>query len=436
MPTLVSPPAGSTLSGFTTTFVFSAPGALNCTAEVGSTQGGFDYDYFDSVPCGQVVGANIPTNSSTVWVAVWAHYSGGVTMGRVDFKFTAGAPIPLPSPSTTGACNTIGAVTGLPYCAYAPSSPWNQPLPANPAIDPNSLAKITGVMQNYPQNGAFQINDSTWSAFPVYTTKAGDPTVTVTNSLGYGNLAGQVVPIPGSTTLVTGPQGDAHLTVLNPANGLEYDYYEFPQGYTPTAGGKLTVGASGVTNYQTGTGWGEVTTAAGAALLGGLVTVDEFMSGTIHHALAIAPACNNGFDVTPQMPAVYPATSNASFNCPVSKGNGIPHGSRIWSDLTDAQVDALNLDKISSILLKALYHYGGFVTDTNGMVGLDVRNIMESPITATGMTWWNQNGGLAPGVPAINKQPVSFFTAHFHVLQPCVTQGNCPVPSPSPSASQ
>jgi hypothetical protein len=290
---------------------------------------------------------------------------------------------------------------------------------------------ISGVMQNYPFNGSFSVDPpGPGNGFPTYFVQPGSPTVTISPSASYGNVSG-AVPMPTGVSPAIPP--DAHLTVLNSTNGNEWDYYQFNcnsagtscPAPTITAGATIPVTVGGLTNYQTGSGWGEVTTASGASLLGGLVTVDEFLSGTIHHALAMAPACNNGWEVTPQLPAVYPATSNAAFNCPISVGNGIPHGSRIWSDLTDAQVDALGFDTISTMILKALYHYGGFVTDTNGWVGLDVRNIMEAPITSQGQTWWNQNGGLAPSVPALNKQPASFFTTHFHVLQVCVTQGNC-----------
>jgi hypothetical protein len=204
---------------------------------------------------------------------------------------------------------------------------------------------------------------------------------------------------------------------LSASSGNEYDYYQFPTLASVVSEQSIAAGFGNITNYLTGTGWGGGTTASGAALLGGLVTVDEFLSGTIHHALAMAPGCNN--DVSPQ---VYPATSNAGYSCPISVGNGIPHGSRIWSDLTDAQVNALGFDTISTMLLKALYHYGGFVTDTNGWQSFDIRNVMETPETPTGVLYWAQNGG--PSL-SLNSQPASFWTAHLHVLQVCVTQGGC-----------
>lgn len=423
-PTLVSPKQGSILAAYNTTFVFKASGATSCTVSIGSTPGGYNFaPFFNNVPCNQVVVTTIPSSNETVWVRVWANYPDGSSIGGGDFQFVGSAPVPLPSPSTAGTCSTIGAITGLPYCTYAATSTWNQPIPLpSPSIDPNSSAMISGVMQNYPQNGAFQINDSTWNAFPTYFTKSGDPVVTIAPSASYGNVSGSV-PMPVNVS--SGPAPDSHMVVLNSSSGSEWDYYGISLPSPITSGTTIPVVVAGLTNYQSGSGWGEVTTAAGAGLMAGLVTVDEMMSGTIHHALAMAPACNNGYEVSPQLPAVYPATANAAFNCPVSKGNGIPHGSRIWSDLTDAQVNALGLDNISSMILKALYHYGGFVTDTNGMVGLDVRNIMEQPLTPTGQIWLNQNGWLGTNVPAINKQPVSFFTSHFHVLAVCVTKGGC-----------
>ncbi len=151
--------------------------------------------------------------------------------------------------------------------------------------------------------------------------------------------------------------------------------------------------------------------------MAGLATTDEFMSGKIHHALSMAPGCNNF-----AKPNVYPSTRQAGYGCPAFSGAGIPHGSRIWSDLKPAQVDALGLDTVSTIVLKALNEYGGFVTDTNGWLAFDVRNIGEGNMSAQSAAWWKANSGESP---ALNMLPASFFTSHFHVLQTCVTQGNC-----------
>ncbi len=324
-------------------------------------------------------------------------------------------PSPTPTPVASSGCSTVGSITGLPYCAYAANSTWNQPLPASPAINPNSQTMMNNTFQNY--KGEFYVNGAgTPGAFPHYFTKAGDPKVKINLTLPYGssNLQGATVPMPANA--VPAEPEDAHLTVLDPANGNEYDYYMFPQNQFISAGQTISAGFGNIVNYITGTGWGGATTAAGAALLAGLVTVDEFMSGTIHHALAVAPGCNNGAG------KVYPATSVATFACPSTGGIGIPHGSRIWSDLTPAQVNALGLDVVSAMTLKALNQYGGFVTDTNGWKALDVRNLIESPATSQGANWWSQNGGNSP---ALNRQSTSFFTTHFHVLQVCVTQGGC-----------
>jgi hypothetical protein len=263
-------------------------------------------------------------------------------------------------------------------------------------------------------NGTFYVNPP--GNFPYFFTTSSSPNVIIDLTLPYGSSSLQGATVPMPTNAVPSTNSDAHLTVLNASNGNEYDYFVFPQNEKIVAGETIDVGWGGIVNYQSGSGWGGAATAAGAGLLGGLVTIDELESGVIHHALALAPGCNNGAG------SVYPATATASYSCPSSKGAGIPHGSRIWSDLTPAQVAALGLDKLSTMILNALYTYGGFVTDTNGWRALDVRNIMEGPTTSTATAWWNANGGNAP---ALNSEPASFFTTHFHVLQVCVTQGNC-----------
>lgn len=424
-PKLVSPAAGSTLNAFTQTFVLSAPNSSMCYVYIGSTQGSASIDSINVPSCsGPFTSNKIPANSTIIWMRVFVAYPNGQSAGGVDFSFKESGPLPLPSPSSSGTCATIGTVTGMPYCPYAPNSPWNQALPVNPTLNANSAAMIAGVLGNYTWNGVFSIDSpSSPGAFPFAWRGQSDPTVTIKETATYGKLNGLTIPMVEFPT--PAPLPDAHFSVLDASNGNDYEMFNFPTLSVVNQGEIITIGAGSIMNYQTGSGWGGVTTASGAGLLGGLVTVDEFMSGVIHHALAIAPACNNGYPYG-SLPNVPPATSNAAYTCPSTpKAPGIAHGSRIWSDLTPAQVAALNLDKISSIVLVALNQYGAYVTDTNGWIGLDIRNIMEAPVSQDGMIWWNQNGGLAPSVPMLNKQPVSFFTAHLHVLDPCVNQGTC-----------
>jgi hypothetical protein len=136
-------------------------------------------------------------------------------------------------------------------------------------------------------SGEFYVNPP--GDFPHYFTKSGDPDVTIDLTLPYGSSNLQDASVPMPTDAVPAPGTDGHLTILNASNGNEYDYYEFPQSESITAGETIDVGFGNMVNYITGTGWGGTTTAAGAALLGGLVTIDEFNSGVIHHALAVAP---------------------------------------------------------------------------------------------------------------------------------------------------
>ena len=313
----------------------------------------------------------------------------------------------------SGSCATIGALSGLPYCPYSANSPWNQRLSSNPSINPDSQKMFDDVFRNY--GGKFFV-DGNLGQNPHFFTSAGDPTVNLKFTLpdGPSNIDGTSVPMPANAVPATG--ADAHLTVLDSLTGSEYNYYIFPQNQPIVAGETITLGYGSLDNYKTSGGWSGAATASGASLLGGLVTSDEFMSGTIHHALAVAPGCNDTAG------AVQPATHTALYPCPIWSNTGIPLGSRIWSDLTADQVDAMGLDTVSTMLLKALNQYGGFVTDTNGWTAFDVRNLMEAPIGSQGNAWWTQNSGKGP---MLNFLPASFYTTHFHVLQVCVTRGTC-----------
>lgn len=439
---LVSPAAGSILSAFTQSFTLTAPNASMCYVYLGSTQGTASYDSFNVTSCnGPIIANNMPADGSTVWLRVFTAYPNGQTAGGADFSFKASAPVPLPSPSTTGSCSTIGTVTGLPYCTYAPNGTWSQPLPNNPTLNPNSAAMINGLYQNWsnPQRIPLYLNIP--NTFPAYTTQTGDPTVTINTMASYGSSSG---PAPVPLGVVPNSGTDGHLLVYRPSDGTEWDYYQFgcpnnSKGCSPTVitpGAKISVGAYSVTNYQTGTGWGQATTAAGAGLFAGLITADEWMSGMIHHPISMAAGCNNGVPYG-SLPAVYPATSNAAWDCPTSIGNGIPYGSYYWFDMAPAQINALPIDHLSKMLLIALNQFGGVQTDTNGYFPLDMRNLIETPITPQGQAWLNMNGGMASQsgavTPSLMTEPVSFWTTHLHIVASCVIQGTCPTPAPSGS---
>ena len=359
-------------------------------------------------------------------------------------------PVPTatlaPTPAPLGAsvsCVTLDAKYNkqdLPACftPYTSTSPWNQTLPAIPRDASTSQAIMdflfssaftTGM--NSPRIGSPFYGDVDYN-FPYYFGTASDPLVTLHCFEPWGRCAfeGMQVHVPANARPAMGCC-DHHVTVVDVATADEYDFYEAPTS-VPATGGTYSVGWGGKTNLRTGTGFGAGSgTAAGSSQLGGVVRISEFQSGVIRHALSLTTSC------TLNTAPVYPATSNAVQPCPGgATGITAPIGSRLWLDLNQSQIAALNVSNATKIVLNALHTYGGFITDTNGnTASLAVNSIPEAP------TGFVASGGndivgqwYASNVPAYpwraNTYQLDIWSAvdwqhHLHVLDPCVTQQTC-----------
>jgi hypothetical protein len=87
---------------------------------------------------------------------------------------------------------------------------------------------MNALFTNY--NGRFYVNPpGNPGAFPTYFTHAGDPTVTINlfETYGASNLQGAVVPMP--VNAVPAAPSDAHMNIIDPTTGNDWEYYEFPQ---------------------------------------------------------------------------------------------------------------------------------------------------------------------------------------------------------------
>jgi hypothetical protein len=194
---MVSPAPGTTLSGASQLFTWTAAGsATGYAIYAGSTMGG--YDYYASLVGGtsqNVTG--LPTNGSTVWVRLWTNFASGWQLR--DYSYTAGsnsaATMTSPVPGTTlagasqfFAWTTATGATG--YAIYAGSS----------AGAYNYYASLTGgTSQNvtgFPTNGStvwirlWTNSASGWTFIDYpYTASSG----------GGGSAATMMSPVPDTT---------------------------------------------------------------------------------------------------------------------------------------------------------------------------------------------------------------------------------------------
>jgi hypothetical protein len=322
---------------------------------------------------------------------------------------------------------------------YSASSPFNRMLPANPTIAADSAA----IMANLAANGANFEGSSGQFAFTsddgrdgVYYSRTADPVVTIHCSYEWGpgtctgadkvNIDGQQIHIPAGAM----PQDDGsdqHMTVVDQANQLEYDFEHATWSADHTtlnvwAGAEIPAGAN------TGTGLGGGGTAAGFSTLAGLITEPELASGTIHHALAINLPCTNG--------VVYPAQGANGLPCTQEQGqthpsSAAPLGTLFQLNMTDAQIADSGAPAWQQTIMTAMAHYGMYVNDTDGIGNIELEaesdvsytslggpSLMDNFISQQGGWYYSPLNRWIMGGPAIavNK---------LRVVDPCWAEGLC-----------
>lgn len=263
------------------------------------------------------------------------------------------------------------------YRPFAETSPWNTPIGAAPAIDPDSPALITDLQTipnpNVPPGHYFtslEINIQAYS-IPLYFVDASTPRVPVTTKTIANGLfhtsdvpAQAMVPIPAGAQPASG--SDAHLCLVDKDAHTEWDLY----GASPTPSWTCVVGASMDTSGSgvrptdgPGIDWWERhgARACGFPLVAGLITVDDIKSGHIRHALAWA----------------YPHIRSQWFRSPASTAQGddpqlgalptrgIPCGGQLQLDPT-LDLDTLGLTPAARLIARALQEYGAYVSDASG----------------------------------------------------------------------
>jgi hypothetical protein len=238
---------------------------------------------------------------------------------------------------------------------YGPQSPFNRPVPPDPTLVPNSQAIVDRVLAMGPIADMVVAPGpgSDWY-HPVFYPLPTDPLFTVhcTRPWGQCEVEGMNVRIPDAARPADG--GDAHLAVVDQASGWEYDFWGVED--KPAGGGILTVAWGGQTRID-GDGLGSDATAAHFGLLAGVIRAQEMEDRRIDHALFMMVGCTSH-------QYVYPASGFAA-DC--SEQTDAPAvGQHFWLDMTDVEIDALDVPDWKKTILRALSVYGAFVGDTGG----------------------------------------------------------------------
>ncbi|NEW85361.1 MAG: hypothetical protein GZ094_23780 [Mariniphaga sp.] len=261
---------------------------------------------------------------------------------------------------------------------FSETSFWNQPLPENPEIDPQSNHFVE-LMKKEPTGPFFKINLVAWT-IPVYEVTDSTPRFKIqlhhlsdadkvkwnTNKETYGHgkeFDADPVPIPADAQ--ADPMEDAHCALIDWKNRIAWDMWGLrknPDGtWTSKTGMKYSIDGDGVFNQANfGMKDGESvhyygpSRAAGVPAIAGLIMLDEVQKGEINHKLACATRVNAYKE------HVFPAIWTDGFI-----EGGIPEGAVIQLD------PKLDLSKFKLLpgelaVAKAAQKYGIVVTDIAG----------------------------------------------------------------------
>jgi hypothetical protein len=258
-----------------------------------------------------------------------------------------------------------------PFRFFSPTSFWNEQLPADAPLDPNSAA-IVGAFdeaiakEEEAKKGLPNINTTAWSV-PVYTVPADQPTVKVTLEKASKSPALQsawdTVPLPADAQPAEG--SDKDLVVSQPSTDRLWEFWGLEQtaeGWQAAWGGAMEKASSNQGVYGpeawpgAKTGWGA--SATSLSIAGGLITLEDLEKGQINHALAIS--------VPEPRAAVYaaPAERTDGFS---TEPTSLPEGAHLRLD-PSLDLAALHLPRLTLMMAEAAQRYGIFVRDRSANV--------------------------------------------------------------------
>ena len=278
---------------------------------------------------------------------------------------------------------------------FSKTSFWNQPLPENPEIDPQSPHYVA-LMKTEPTGAFFRINLVAWT-IPVYEVNDSTPRYkiqlhhlsalekkrwnTTRETFGHGKeFEAEPVPIPLDAQ--ADPQEDAHCALVDWKNRVAWDMWGLTKNtdgsWTSNTGMKYSLDGEGVFDAKDfGMQDGESvhyygpSRAAGVPAIAGLIIYDEVQKGEINHKLACATRMNAYKE------HVFPAIWTDGFIV-----GGIPEGAIIQLD-PKLDLTKFKLHPGELAVARALQKYGMVVTDIAGANTLYGEGLWGHP----GKTW-------------------------------------------------
>jgi hypothetical protein len=253
-----------------------------------------------------------------------------------------------------------------PFRFFAPTSFWNEPVPADAPLDPSSASVVGAfdeeVAAEEASTGGPTINTTEWSV-PIYTVPADQPTVQVEleahaagPSASALRSAWSAVPLPPDAQPAAGTDG--HLAVWQPSTDRLWEFWRLvhgTEGWYATWGGALqnVSSSQGVYGPEAWPGatssWGGW--ASALSLAGGLISLEDLELGQINHALIIAiPNVRAGVYSSPAR------NDDGTSTNPLS----LPEGAHLRLD-PSLNLATLHLPRPTLMIAEAAQRYGIYV---------------------------------------------------------------------------
>ena len=283
-----------------------------------------------------------------------------------------GSAVAAPAPDAV-----VAAVpaAGRPFAA---SSPFNLPIKAHPALDPNSAAMVARASRA----GMVHANLFEY-AIPIYQAGSRTPrhAVACTGPASWGSCPLEAGPLPIPPGAAANKGSDGAMAVVDPGTNTVSEYWQAVR--SDSGAWSATWGAI---NTLSGSGWGGSSTGAGASRIGGVVRVAEVQAGVIDHALVMQSdnVCRQVY----RAPALKTDGDSVRPDC-------IPEGARLQ---LDPGIDVASIRGITpgeKAVAKALQLYGAYVIDRGGgPLGISFELAPDagwgtpgSAYTAAGLAW-------------------------------------------------
>jgi Bacterial Ig-like domain (group 3) len=300
-----------------------------------------------------------------------------------------------------------------PFRFFSPTSFWNQKVPADAELDPNSAALIDAFNEGITAGKQIQkgpaINTTAWSV-PIYTVPANQPTVEVKLERASRSLALQSaweeVPLPANAQPAAGT--DKHLVIWQPSTDKLWEFWRLEytaSGWRASWGGAIQNASSNSGAYGP-EAWPDATSRWGASasslsIAGGLITLEDLEMGQINHALAIAiPNPRAGVYASPAERTDGLSTEPLS----------LPEGAHLRLE-PNLDLASLHLPRLTLILAEAAQRYGIIVRDTAGNVAF----YAQDPISTGTEPYTGANGYFEGKSPA--QLLASFPWSHLQLLK-------------------